>query len=94
VNVLGILPQPPFSGLVADMSGSGLRLEVPVSIPCGSSVRVETSDLLVLGEVCRCQPLGDRYSVALTLTHSLGGLQDLEKLHRVLLGGDQRPRAV
>ena len=86
VKVLGILPQPPMAGRVLDMSGSGLRVEVPLPIPCGASVRVETADTLMLGDVCRCEPRGDRYAVGLMLSHSLDRLLDLERLNRALLG--------
>jgi len=81
------------AALVLDMSGSGLRVEVPLPLPCGASVRVETTDLLMLGEVCRCQPRGDAYEVGMMLTHSLAALLDLERLNRALMGEDRPVRS-
>ena len=68
LTVLRILGQPMLSGTVNNVSGSGLSVDVRVPIPCGAQVRVETPDLIMLGEVCRCEPFADGYSVALVLS--------------------------
>lgn len=88
ITVLGILGEPKAIGTVLDMSGSGLRLKLPMPIPCGAPVKLETGDMLMLGEVARCEPLGQCYSVGLSLSHSLAALSEPERLNRALLGPD------
>ncbi len=68
VTVLRILGESMFSGTVSNVSGSGLSVDLQVPIPCGAQVKVETPDLIMLGEVCRCEPVTDGYSVALVLS--------------------------
>ena len=86
ITVLGILGDPSAAGSVVDMSGSGLRLKLPLPIPCGAPVKVETSDLLMVGEVVRCEAQGPVYSVSVHLSQSLGALSELARLNRALLG--------
>jgi hypothetical protein len=93
LTVLGILGEPVVAGCVTDMSGSGLRLRLPVPIPCGAPVKVEAGDMLILGEVVRCEaahgaPAGTTYAVGVHLSHSLVALSDLGRLNRALLGRD------
>ena len=73
---------------VLDASGSGLRLRVPEVIPCGAPVKVDAQDMLMLGEVTRCEPEQGAYIVGLHLSHSLAALAELQKLNRALLGED------
>lgn len=88
ITVLGILGEPKAVGTVLDMSGSGLRLKLPLPIPCGVPVKLEADDMLMLGEVVRCEPQGQSYSIGLSLSHSLAALSELERLNRALLGHD------
>lgn len=88
ITVLGILGEPKAVGTVVDMSGSGLRLKLPLPIPCGAPVKLETDDMLMLGEVVRCEQQGQSYSIGLSLSHSLAALSELERLNRALLGHD------
>ena len=90
MTILGILPQPPITGAVLDMSGSGLRVDLPLPIPCGATVKVEVTNMLMLGEVYRCEPVGNRFAIGIALSHSLAALLDLERLNRALLG-EARP---
>ena len=55
VTSLAMMGMPPMSGCVLDMSGSGLQLRLPNPVPCGSSVKVESQHVTMLGEVSRCQ---------------------------------------
>jgi hypothetical protein len=93
LTVLGILGDPIVAGCVMDMSGSGLRLRLPLPIPCGAPVKVEAGDMLMLGEVVRCEATDDEsagstYAVGVHLSHSLAALSDLGRLNRALLGRD------
>jgi hypothetical protein len=66
VSSLGLMPMPPVAGQTLDVSGSGLRLRLPNPIPCGSAVKVEADEIVMLGEVSRCQYESDSYIVTLT----------------------------
>jgi hypothetical protein len=90
VTVLRVLGEPKASGTVIDMSGTGLRLNLPLPIPCGAQVKVETDGMLLLGEVMRCEPLGLAYSVGLSLSHSMPATKELKRLNRELLANDAR----
>lgn len=70
-----------------DVSGSGLRLRTPLPMPCGAMVRVDASEMLMLGEVCRCDPERDAYVVGIELSHSLAGLSQLDRLNHDLIQG-------
>ena len=68
LTVLRMLGEPTLSGKVSDMSGSGLCVNVRVPIPCGAQVRVESPEMLMLGEVCYCEPVEHGYSVGIMLS--------------------------
>lgn len=76
-------------GAVIDQSGSSLRLKMPNPIPCGAPVKVETGDMLMLGEVVRCEPSGQTYTIGLKVSQLVPCLSDLERLNRALLGYDE-----
>jgi PilZ domain-containing protein len=86
--VLGPIAQPVMEAQVLDASGSGLRLRVPWVIPCGAPVKVDAQDMLMLGEVTRCEPDQGAHIVGLHLSHSLEALAESQKLNRALLGED------
>jgi hypothetical protein len=67
---LGMIGMPPVSGRVLDMSGSGLRLVLPNPVPCGSPIKVESQHMVMVGEVCRCEPDKSVYTVSLILFHT------------------------
>ena len=68
LTLLAVLGEPVFSGHVIDMSGSGLRVSLPLPIPCGAQVRVEGQEMLIFGEVCRCDEQDGSYSVGLMVS--------------------------
>ena len=70
-------------GSILDMAGSGLRIGVPHPIPCGVAVKVETSEMVLLGEVCRCEAFEGAFEAGLTLSHSVAR-SDLKELNRAL----------
>ncbi len=77
--------QPPTGGVLNNVSGSGMLVRLPHGIARRSLVKVETKDMLMLGEVLRCEPDGDSFKVALALRHSLQSLTGLTNLNRALL---------
>lgn len=74
------------TGVIVEISGRSLTMKLPSAIACGTPVKAEAWDLLMLGEVVRCEPAGDGFRLALRLRHSLRDLQALEKLSQGLLG--------
>jgi PilZ domain len=95
VTLLDPREPPPIEGRVVDMSGSGLRLSVPLPIPSGIPVQVEGADMLLLGESLRCQPDGERYQIGISLSHSLRELNALKRWNRTLVGeGEEQAAAL
>ncbi len=43
-------------GRIVDASGIGMRLILPVSVPCGAPVEIHDGAIIILGEVSRCVP--------------------------------------
>ena len=93
LTVLSAIAQPVMEGCVTDVSGSGLRLRLPLPVPCGASVKVDSQDMLMLGEITRCEPERGAYVVGVHLSHSLAALKELEQLNRALFREDSRPVA-
>jgi hypothetical protein len=69
-----------------DISGSGLQLRLPIAVPCGTAVKIEGGDTLMLGEVCRCEPAGGAYTAGVQVCQTLSSLMELELRNRVLIG--------
>lgn len=78
------------SGRIVEISGRGVLVELGAQMPCGSPVRLEGDDSLMLGEVCRCEANGRRWRVALRIRHRLNELMTLERLNRALVGENRR----
>jgi hypothetical protein len=68
LTVLKILGEPTCTGHVVDMSGSGLKMNVPLPIPCGAQVKVEVPGMVIFGEVCRCEEHEGAYDIGMMLT--------------------------
>jgi hypothetical protein len=85
VTLLGPLGGPPIEGTVTDLSGSGLQVVSSRPLPCGTLVKVEGPNRLMLGEVLRSEPVGDSFTIGIKLKHALHNLTDLERLNRELL---------
>ena len=88
VTVLRILGEPSMAGRVVNMSGSGLQLTLSLPIPGGALVKVESGEMLMLGEVVRCEPSASGYAIGVHLSHSLAALSDLKHSNQVLMGPD------
>ncbi len=67
VSSFGLMKLPTVAGRTIDVSRGTLRLRLPNPIPRGSPVKVETDDMVTLGEVSRCQFDLDSYIVSLML---------------------------
>jgi hypothetical protein len=68
LSVVSLMGQPSAGTLmnarVLDTSGSGMRLEVALPVPCGAEVVIKDQRLRMLGETMRCDPKSDGYIVA------------------------------
>lgn len=53
---------------VVDFSGIGLRLHLPLPVPCGVPVEIYDGHSLILGEVCRCVPSEGGYTAGIRVT--------------------------
>jgi hypothetical protein len=86
----------PMAATIVNASGNGVLLRAAQPVPPGAAVRIEGSDMLLLGEVCRCEPGDGEARVAVQIHHSLMGLMNLEKLNRNLMGeaGDRQPQPI
>ena len=69
---------------MVNFSGTGLGLLLESGIPPGTAVKVETEDILLLGEIMYCDPRGDKFTAGLELQHALYHLQDLGRLSAAL----------
>jgi hypothetical protein len=94
ISELGTSRPDPIGGMIEDISGSGMRIKLPYAIACNTPVRIETKDMLLLGEVARCEPVGDEFQLALVIRHSLGNLQDLVRLNQALMGDERADQTV
>jgi hypothetical protein len=57
-------------GLIVGIANGSLTVKLPTAIQAGTSVRVETMDMLVLGEVERCETTDDGFRLGLILRSS------------------------
>jgi hypothetical protein len=69
-----------------DISGTGLQLRLPQAIPCGTPVKIDGNNTLLLGEISRCEPEAGAFIVGVQLSHTLSALAELELLNRALFG--------
>jgi len=92
LTVLDVKSRRLIEACVLDMSGSGLQLRVPVPIPCGTPIEIEGGDTLMLGNVCRCEPVEGAYAVGVQISQTLSSLMELELLNRALIGEGKAPK--
>jgi hypothetical protein len=90
VTVLGMFSEGIMKAKVLDVSGSGMRVSLPLPIAVGAPVQVETNDSLYLGEACYSEAVEGGYIVGLTLSHSLNALAELDRLNRALIDDEAK----
>ena len=72
------------AGSVVHMVGPFLRAQVSMNLPFGSAVKVECGGLLLLGDVCHCEPKDNGYIATITARHVTSGIAGLQNLGRAL----------
>lgn len=90
VKVLAVEGMEPVRGYILELSGRELQVRIPLHAPCGSVVRIEGPGTVLLGEICRSEPSGEQWRVAILIRHSLNGLAELERLSRALREAPKR----
>jgi PilZ domain-containing protein len=70
LKVLGMRPGPVMTASVGDISGSGMRLRTSLPVPCGTSIEIETQEMLALGSVCRCEPDNGSYTIGVQISET------------------------
>jgi hypothetical protein len=74
---------------IRDFSGSGLGLYCSVGLPVGAVIRINSTDSILLGEVCYCVPSeAGGFDAGVQLEHALSNLDQLEALRVRLLGAE------
>ena len=63
-----------------------MHLRMPESVPCGTSVKIEGNNTIMLGDVCRCEPAEGAFMVGVQLSGTLSSVTELEQLNRALIG--------
>lgn len=84
ITVLGEPDSPPFQATAVDMSGTGMRFISAHPVKYQAAVKVQTHELLLLGEVIRIEVCDRGHVVALKLQHSLDLLAVLHRLNQAL----------
>lgn len=69
-----------------NISEGGLRLLVDRPLAAGLPLQVEWDDILLLGDVCYCQPAEEGFAIGLKLEHALLHTKELANFSRALLG--------
>ncbi len=85
VTVLDAEPHRTMSGIVRNISNHGLGLKVPWSIACGSPVKVEGDNILLLGEVCWCVQFEGGFNLGLQVSECLG-LKEIARFRYGMFG--------
>lgn len=91
ITQLGAGGRHPTGGMILDMSGSGMLMKAPRFFPIDALVRIEGGNMLLLGEVVRCEAHENGFYVGILIRHSLQNLKALENLNRVLLEWEGKP---
>jgi hypothetical protein len=58
----------PVAAKIVDVSPSGVSLEAPVELECGTVIRLHSHGLTAQGVVRHCSPRGDRYWIGVALS--------------------------
>jgi hypothetical protein len=69
----------PLAARVVDVSGSGVRLELPLAVPCGAEVEIEDKNTLVFGQILRCVPKADVYIAAVRVSETTTSATDTRR---------------
>jgi hypothetical protein len=77
-------------GTLVESAGSTIKVATSAPVECGSMLKIEGRDFLLLGEVCRVQPSDSGFDVAIRIAHALTGLAELQRMNAAILGRESR----
>ncbi|MBX9603694.1 MAG: PilZ domain-containing protein [Bryobacteraceae bacterium] len=69
------------SGLLLNVSAHGMRVQVERQLAVGTCIEVATSEAVLLGEVCWCIEVQDRFEAGVDIEHSLIDVQKRVLFH-------------
>ena len=78
-------PERMIPGRVANISGSGIQLILPLDVAPGSVLRLDVSGNSLFGHVVYAKPEGEEFLTGIELTRVLFGDNDLSKLLEAVL---------
>lgn len=78
----------PVEASILSTSGNEMRIAVPFDVAPETAVKIETGDMLMLGEALRVEPAEDGYVLTVNIRHTLRSISELMRLNRAILGDD------
>jgi hypothetical protein len=84
VTLLTDPPGNPIIGKTVDLSGRGLSLILPQSVPRGVPVRVDQCDRLLLGDIVYCLEEDGAFRIGIQVDQALRQTADLEALRNAI----------
>ena len=93
LTVLGVKNQD-LATTIVDLSCRGLRLKAATSIAAASAVKIQTQDVLLLGEVRHCDVSESGFLIGIEVQHVLTRLRELAYLNERLVSGWRTPKLV
>lgn len=86
VTVFGAAHSHPIAAEIEEFSGDFLSLHLSDRLESGAVIRIEGSDMLLLGEVCMCGRKDGEWRAMVEVRHRLEHLSELRRLNRALFG--------
>jgi hypothetical protein len=59
------------SGRLADVSRSGMKLQIPVRVECGTLIKIGLKNMIAFGEVRYCVPVGDVFHFGVQVSQTV-----------------------
>jgi PilZ domain len=59
------------SGRLADVSRSGMKLQIPMRVECGTLIRISLKNMIAFGEVRYCVQVGDAFHFGMQVSQTV-----------------------
>jgi hypothetical protein len=79
LNVLGSSPRP-VAAKVVQMSGKRIEVSTGEAIPCGTAIKIEMEDSLLLGEITACAPGQGEFRALVVVREAIPSMSNLARL--------------
>jgi hypothetical protein len=60
-----------YPGRLADVSRSGMKLQIPVPVECGTLIKISLKSMIAFGEVRYCVQVGDTYHYGVQVSQTV-----------------------